>query len=71
MSILKMDKDTILSERRDIFMNSLKGMLIMLFKENSQPRQNYLKRRENWTEEIWNKEMLILPSMKPIENSNL
>ena len=31
----------------------------------------YLKLRQKWTEEIVNREKLILPSLKPIENSNL
>ena len=42
-----------------------------LFKEKSQLREDYLRLKQKWTKEIRNKETRILPSMKPIENSNL
>ena len=40
-------------------MSTLSSKLIWMFKENAQLREDYLK------------EILILPCMKPIENSNL
>ena len=36
---------------QDSFTNSLKRMLIMLFKETARLRQDFLKRRRNWTQE--------------------
>ena len=47
------------------------GKLNCLFKENAQLRKDHLRVRQKWTQEIGNEEMLILPSIKPIENSNL
>ena len=47
------------------------GKLNCLFKENAKLRKDYLRLRQKWTQEIGNEEMLILPSTKPIENSNL
>ena len=42
-----------------------------LFKENAQVREDYLMLRQKWTEEIWNKEKLILFFLKSIESLNL
>ena len=39
---------------KEIFMTSLKGTLIMLFMENAQLRQDYLKRSLNWTWRVQN-----------------
>ena len=41
------------------------------FSEKVQFRRDFLRLRQMWTEEIENKEMLMLPSMKQIENLNL
>ena len=49
---------------KEILMTSLKSTLIMLFKENSQLRQNYLKRSLNWTNKNGECEMLLLLSAK-------
>ena len=56
------EKERILSEK--IFMTSLQRNLIMLFEDNLQLRQYYLKRRLNWTEENGKDETLILLFMK-------
>ena len=55
---------------RKTFMNSLKRKLIMLFKENAQLRQDYLKRSLNLTEENGTGEMLILLFVKLASSSN-
>ena len=58
-NFLKWKWKKILSEQK-AFMNTLKRKLIELFKENMQLRQDYVKRRLNWTEENGTGEMLIL-----------
>ena len=52
-------------------MSTLNRKLNWLFKENAELRKDYLKLRQKWTQEIGNEEIRKLPSMKPIENSNL
>ena len=52
-------------------MPTLKRKLKLLFKENVQLRKDCVRLRQKWTEEIGNKEKLILLSLKPIENLNL
>ena len=49
----------------------MKRKLNWLFRENAQLRKDFARLRQKWTEEIGNKEMLILHSQKPIENLNL
>ena len=54
----------------EISMSTLNKKHNCLFKENAQVRKVYLRLGQKWTQEIGNKN-LILPSMKPIGNSNL
>ena len=49
---------------QETFTTSLKGKLIMLFKENAQLRQDYLKRSLDWTDENRECKMLRLLVMK-------
>ena len=63
-------KRTGFSPSRKTFMNSLKRKLIELFKENLQLRQDYLKRRLNWTGKSGEGAVLILLSMKLADSSN-
>ena len=42
-----------------------------LFWENAQLRKDYLRLKQKFSYEIGNKDMLMLLSLKPIENSNL
>ena len=60
VQLSQMEMEKIPSEEKKAFMNTLKGKLIELFKENMQLRQDYVKRRLNWTEENGTGEMLIL-----------
>ena len=53
------------------FKNTLKSKQHELFKVNVQLREEYLRLRLKWTGEIGNKEVLILLSVKLIENLNL
>ena len=53
-----------LCPNRKIFMKSMKRKLIKLFKENVQLRQDFPKRRLNWTEGNRKGQMLILLCMK-------
>ena len=52
-------------------MPTLKRKLNWLFKEHAHHKKDYLRLRQKSTQKIGNKEMLILLSMKPIENLNL
>ena len=61
----------ILCPKGEISTHTLKRKLNWLFKENVWLRKDYLRLRQQWTQEFGDKEMLILPSLKPIENSNL
>ena len=49
---------------KETFTTSLKRKLIMLLKENAQLRQDYLRRRQNRTEENGKESTLILLFMK-------
>ena len=51
-------------------MNTLKSKLNELFKENMKLRQDYLKRKLNWTEGNGKEEMLILLFMKLPDSLN-
>ena len=51
-------------------MPTLGRKLKELFRDNVQ-QKDYLRPRQKWTEEIGNKEMLVLLSMKPIVNLNI
>ena len=60
-----------LCPKGEISMSTLSGKLNWVFKDNAHLRKDYLRLKQTWTEEIGNREILILPSMNPIENSNL
>ena len=64
-------KECKLCPKGEISMSILNRKLNWLFKENAELRKDYVRLRQKWTWEIENEEMLIYPSMKPIENSNL
>ena len=57
-----------LSERRKNSMSTLSRRLTGLFEENAQLRIDYLRLKQTWTKEIGNKEILVLLTMKSIEN---
>ena len=73
----------LLREEEEIWKESklcLKGKIHMstssrkpkwLFEESAQLRDGNLRLKKTWTDEIGNKEILMWPSMKPIETSNL
>ena len=66
--ILKVCK---LSPKGEISTPTLNRKLNWLFKENAQLRDDHLRLKQTWTQEIRNKDMLILLSIKPVDNSNL
>ena len=45
VQLSQMEQESILSDQEKPIMNSLRGKLVELFKENLRPRQDYLKRR--------------------------
>ena len=53
------------------YMSTWNRKLNWLFKENAQLRDDYLRLKQTRTQEIGNKEILILPFMKSIEKPNL
>ena len=55
---------------REAFMNTLKRKLNELFKDNLQLRQDYLRRKLNWTEEIGKGGKLALLSEKLTDSLN-
>ena len=66
----QMERKTI-CPNKETFTTSSKRKLVMFFQENAQLREDYLKRRLNWTEENEECKMLILLLMKLACNSNL